>query len=198
MAKAKKNKRKMTAWIFGGVALLCAAFGLGMLLLNSYGKTDRAQKAQAIVVLGANVQPGGKCGPSLHARTEHAVALYHKKLAPLIIFTGGLGENAPAESVAASQLAHKLGVPTNAMLREETSTSTWENIGNASALCKARGISRVIVVSDGYHLWRARRNFAAHEIEAFPSPCSREYSGAQTWMTAREVLSVTRDLLFWR
>lgn len=194
---AKKLRRKTGAWLAGG-ALLLSAFGLAMFTLDRYGRTDRAQNVGAIVVLGAKVQGNGTPGSSLHARTTHAIELYRRGLAPRIIFTGGVGTNAPAESVSASRLARKLGVPESAILREKTSTDTWENIGNAAALCKAHDISRVIVVSDGYHLWRARRNFAAHGIEAFPSPCAREYSPVTFWMTAREVLSVTRDLLFLR
>ena len=193
----KKRRARITIFAICG-ALFLGAFGGAMFLLDRYGKVDRAQNAGAIVVLGSKVQENGTPGPSLRARTLHAVELYRRGLAPHIIFTGGVGTNAPAESVSASRLARKLGVPQSAIWREETSTDTWENIGNAAALCKAGGISRVVVVSDGYHLWRARRNFAAHGIAAFPSPCAREYSRSTFWMTAREVLSVTRDLLFLR
>jgi uncharacterized SAM-binding protein YcdF (DUF218 family) len=138
---AKKSQRRVGVWIWRGGALLCSAFGLVMFLLDGYGKTDRVQRAQAIVVLGARVQENGKPGSSLRARTEHAVALYRQGLAPLIIFTGGLGQNAPAESVAAAQFAQKMGVPPAAMVREETSKTTWQNIGNASEICRARGIA---------------------------------------------------------
>ena len=197
-AMPKKKRRARIAIFAICGALFCGGFGLAMFLLDRYGKVDRAQNAGAIVVLGAKVQANGTPGPSLRARTTHAVELYRRGLAPKIIFTGGVGTNAPAESVSAARLARKLGVPESAILREEASTDTWENIGNAATLCKPRGVTRVIVVSDGYHLWRARRNFAAHGIEAFPSPCAREYSPVTFWMTAREVLSVTRDLLFLR
>lgn len=170
-------------------------FGGLMLFLDCYGQRDRAGPAPVIVVLGAAVNAGGVPGPSLRARTLHAVALYRRGVAPYLLFTGGVGTFAPAESQAAALLARRHGVPQSAILREDTSTSTWENIEQATRICRAHGWSRVVVVSDAYHLWRARRNFAAMGIEALPSPCERAAPLLRLRMTAREVLSVTRDFL---
>jgi uncharacterized SAM-binding protein YcdF (DUF218 family) len=174
------------------------AFGLTMLLLDRYGQTDRARAAGAIVVLGAGVNAYGLPGPSLRARTLHAVELYKRGLAPKIIFTGGVGHNPPAESHVAAALAVRRGVPQSATLTEETSTTTWQNVGNAVALCRKHGIRDVIVVSDPYHLWRARRNFAAHGITAYPSPTRNRETWLRVLMTARETFSVARDVLFLR
>ena len=175
-------------------ALLPAA----MFLLDRYGQIDRARSAGAIVVLGAGVNIHGLPGPSLRARTLHAVDLYWRGLAPKIIFTGGVGANPPAESVVAAALAMQHGVPQSALFTEETSTTTWENVCNAAAICHAQRIGEVIVVSEPYHLWRAARNFAAQGIRAYPSPAPNRATKLRIHMTAREVLSVARDLLFLR
>lgn len=168
-------------------------FGLAMLFLDRYGQTDRARRAGAIVVLGAAVNSYGLPGPSLRARTLHAVELYHRGLAPVIVFTGGVGTNPPAESRVAAALAMRRGVPRSAIFLEETSTSTWENIGNTAQICRELGAQSVVVVSDPYHLWRAQRNFGAHGIKAYPSPTSNRETWLRVLMTAREVLSVSRD-----
>jgi uncharacterized SAM-binding protein YcdF (DUF218 family) len=168
-------------------------FGLVLLLLDRYGQTDRAHRAGAIVVLGAAVNAYGLPGASLRARTLHAVDLYHRGLAPVIIFTGGVGKNPPAESQVAAALAMRRGVPSSAIFLEETSTSTWENIGNTAQICRELGAQSVVVVSDPYHLWRAQRNFAAHGIAAYPSPTSNRETWLRVLMTAREVLSLSRD-----
>ncbi len=179
--------------------LVPCLFGGMMLFLDSYGQRDQASGARngasAIVVLGAAVNAGGVPGVNLRARTLHGIALYKRGVAPFLIFTGGVGTFAPAESQAAALLARRHGVPSGAILLEETSTSTWENIGQAARICRARGWTRVIVVSDPYHLWRARRNFKSVGIEAWPSPCANPPPLARFRMAAREVLSVTRDFL---
>jgi uncharacterized SAM-binding protein YcdF (DUF218 family) len=170
-------------------------FALAMLLLDRYGQTDRARRAGAIVVLGAAVNAYGLPGPSLRARTLHAVQLYRRDLAPVIIFTGGVGKNPPAESRVAAALAMRRGVPRSAIFSEETSTNTWQNIGNTAEICRDLGVKDVIVVSDPYHLWRAQRNFAAHGIKAYPSPTSNRETWLRVLMTAREVISLSRDFL---
>lgn len=178
------------------VLVLIAALlpGLAMLVIDRYGQTDRARRAGAIVVLGAAVNTYGLPGPSLRARTLHAVELYRRGLAPVIIFTGGVGKNPPAESQVAAALAMRRGVPRSAIFTEETSTSTWQNISNTARICRNLGVDSVIVVSDPYHLWRAQRNFAAHSIKAYPSPTGNRETWLRVLMTAREVLSVSRDM----
>jgi uncharacterized SAM-binding protein YcdF (DUF218 family) len=179
-------------------ASLLAVVGYGglMAFLDAYGQRDRAQPAQAIVVLGARVTAGGAPGLSLHARTLHAVKLYRWGLAPKIICTGGLGTYSLTEAKAAALLAMRHGVPVSDILLEDESASTWENVRNTARICRAHGWHRLIVVSDPYHLWRVRRNFRAMGLEAFPSPARQREPWPRFWMTAREALLVARDTVF--
>ena len=166
-----------------------------MLFLDAYGQYDRTQPAQAIVVLGARVDENGLPGTSLRARTLHAVQLYHQGLAPKIICTGGVGTNPPAEAKAAALLALRHGVPAADVLLEDESTSTWENVSNTARICRAHGWTKVIVVSDPYHLWRARRNFETMGLMAYPSPTLNRQPLLRLHMTAREAILVLRDLV---
>ncbi|NIV30768.1 MAG: YdcF family protein, partial [Anaerolineae bacterium] len=58
------------------------------LRINLTGARDRAQPADAIVILGARVQPNGQPGPDLAERTRHGVRLFQRGLAPYLICTG--------------------------------------------------------------------------------------------------------------
>ena len=195
------KKQSSTRWRRGlaaagaGLLGLACAFGALMTHLDSYGQTDRAQPAQAIVVLGSRVTAQGVAGNSLRRRALHAVSLYRRGFAPFVICTGGVGDNAPSEAQSAARLIHNQGVPDDAILLEDQSHSTWENVANTTAICRARGWSEVIVVSEPYHLWRAQRNFAAFGIRAFPSPAQNPQPRSRLLMTARECLSVARDFL---
>ena len=53
---------------------------------------DEAQRADAIVVLGA-AQYNGRPSPVLKARLDHALELYRGGLAPAIITTGSYGQD---------------------------------------------------------------------------------------------------------
>ena len=173
----------------GGLTL----FGALMAFLDSYGQTDRAQSSDAIVVLGSRVKADGQASNSLRRRATKAASLYRQGIAPFIVCTGAVGDNAPSEAQSAAQVLRSLGVPQSAILLEERSHSTWQNIVNATAICRARNWTQVVVVSEPYHLWRAQRNFRDCGIRAFPSPAENPQPRSRLWMAARECLSVTRD-----
>ena len=181
--------------------LLLGVLGWGG-FLDIYGQTDQASPSPVIVVLGSRVLANGEPDDSLRARTRHAVELYQRGFAPLLLTTGGLdAENhaPPTEADAAARLAMHLGVPEAAILEESASTNTWENARNAARICRAHGWTRVIIVSDPYHLWRAHRDFTRAGLTAYPRPardCARNRDPAQRALwTLREMAAILRDVV---
>jgi uncharacterized SAM-binding protein YcdF (DUF218 family) len=144
---------------------------LGLSLLDAYGLQDQARPADAIVILGSMVYPGALPGPALMRRTQHAVALFNQGLAPAIICSGGKGSNeSDTEAAVACRLAAALGVPPAALLLETHARSTEENALDTAALMAAHGWRTAVVVSDGYHLYRADVLFQRAGLIPFPSP----------------------------
>lgn len=184
-------------WSVSLAGLLCV---LGTALaLDIYGSSEHAKPADVIIVLGARVLPGGVAGDSLSARTRKGADLFRRGFAKHMIFTGGVGDYGPAESVVAERMAHDLGVPSTATHTEQRSTSTRENIRYAITLCRENGWRTAIVVSDPYHLWRARYFLRCEGMTVYPSPAldcirHRNLSMRITW-TLRETLLVYRELL---
>src|SRR6185503_13743198 len=74
--------------------LTCGVFGLAW-RVDRFGQRERAAPADALVVLGARVMPGGVPSGALLARVEKAVELYQRGLAPRLVFSGGIGVHAP-------------------------------------------------------------------------------------------------------
>lgn len=107
----------------------------------------------AILILGAAVWRDGP-SPTLRRRTLHGAALFHAGRGAIVIPCGGLGRFPPSEAEAMSAILQDAGVPTKAILLEDTSTNTVENIRNAIPLLQ--GETDVLIVSDAYHLPRAR------------------------------------------
>src|SRR6202046_2262623 len=56
--------------------------------INQVAAEDQAQSADAIAVFGA-AEYSGRPSPVYHARLDHAVSLYDRQIAPLIITFGG-------------------------------------------------------------------------------------------------------------
>lgn len=110
----------------------------------------------AILVLGAAVKPGGVASSALERRALHAARLWHAGRATLIVPCGGTGRHPPAEAEVMQRLLVDAGIPDRAILPEAHSSSTAENIRFALPLLAARGVGHVLIVSDAWHLPRAR------------------------------------------
>lgn len=134
-------------------------WALAALLLDRYGKRREAscERWEAIVVAGCHVLPDGSPTVALKRRTELAVELWKEGIAPRIVLTGGVGKNGPSEAAVAAEVALGLGVPSEALILEERSTSTEENARFARDALGSSG--PVIVVSDTYHVLRCERVF---------------------------------------
>ena len=91
MSSRSKIRRFCLSAAMLAVAALAVYFGVVYYDVWRQARTDEAQKADAIVVLGA-AQYWGRPSPVLRARLDHALDLYQQGLAPSIITTGGLGE----------------------------------------------------------------------------------------------------------
>ncbi len=165
--------------------LTCGLFGLAW-RVDRFGQRERAVPADVLVVLGARVLPGGVPSGSLQARVEKAVELYQRGLAPRLIFSGGIGVNPPSEAQVMRALAVRLGVPPEACILEEQSHSTEQNARYSAELLRSLGTRRVVVVSDPYHLLRARQYFRLQGFEVATSPAL---------LTERNLSAV--DRLYW-
>jgi uncharacterized SAM-binding protein YcdF (DUF218 family) len=147
---------RLGAGLCWGLALWLAA----AVALELYGASRPIpDDAAAVVVAGASVHAGGRPSPALFARTSRAVQVFRHTDARTLAFTGGLGDEPPAEAEVAERIAIAQGVPRDVMLREERSTSTEEN---ASELFEMLGDVHVVVVTDRYHVLRCERVFGRY------------------------------------
>ena len=107
---------------------------------------------------------------ALQARVEKAVELYRGASHPGSSSPGGVGDNPPSEAQVMRSLAVRLGVPSEACVLEEQSHSTEQNTRYSAELLRSLGAKRVVVVSDPYHLLRARQYFRLQGFEVATSP----------------------------
>lgn len=107
------------------------------------------------IVLGARVRPDGAPTQSLARRTAHAIALYQAGQVRALIVSGdgGLGVS---QAVVMARLCHTAGIPAADVVIEPKARSTEDNIRFALPHLAQFGTRRVILISDAYHLPRAR------------------------------------------
>lgn len=166
LADRKRRIMKRLLIVFAGV-VTAGVFGLAF-VVDRFGQREQSVRGDAIIVLGARVLPGGVPSGALRARVEKAVALYNAGVAARLIFSGGPGDNGPTEAKVMRGLAVRLGVPESACLLEEESHSTDDNARFALKLVAPD--AKLIVVSDPYHLLRARQVFRKYGREVMVAP----------------------------
>lgn len=150
---------------------------------------DDARPAQAIVVLGA-AQFNGVPSPILKARLDHAYDLYQRKLAPVIVVTGGKqpGDVYTEATSSADYLIGK-GVPDEDILREVSGTNSWESLAAASRFLKERDIRTVLMVSDAFHSYRI--DAIAEELGLDPHPSPTRTSPITGFSVTRQLVRET-------
>ncbi|WP_157076180.1 YdcF family protein [Alicyclobacillus kakegawensis] len=125
--------------------------------INSYGRSIKPVKSDAIIVLGAAVMRNDQPSPVLQERLDSALTLYHEHYAPVFILTGGQGEGEPiAEAEASQRYLESKGVPSAAMYLDNRSKNTWENLFDAKQIMQKQGMHTAIIVTDFYHQERAQ------------------------------------------
>ena len=155
-AKAKRAlaiARRVLTVIVVAMFVLWASSAAAVLVWSS---RDEAQPAQVIVVLGA-AQYAGKPSPVLRARLDHALDLWDRHLASLLILTGGTGAgDTTSEAAVGRNYARKHGVPDSAILVENEGRTTSESMRAVAGMLEVRGLQTALLVSDPFHMLRLR------------------------------------------
>jgi uncharacterized SAM-binding protein YcdF (DUF218 family) len=138
--------------------------------IERQAEKDEAQPADVILVLGA-AEYRGRPSPVLRARLDHAWELFQRGLAPRVMTTGGAGGDPvfTEGGVGRSYLMAK-GVPPEAIVVETEGESTVHSIALAGEIMQRMELTSVIVVSDGYHVFRVKEMLEARGLEVYASP----------------------------
>lgn len=127
------------------------------------------------LILGAAVWADGP-SPTLVRRTRKGADLFLSGQVDQIVVSGGLGKHPPSEAEAMAALLLAWGIPELAIVLEDRSANTGENIRFAKTLIPGRN---VIIVTDWYHGPRARLIARREGLKAQVAMVS--FKGAKVW-----------------
>ncbi len=163
-----KNKFKIILAVL--LVILVIGWLVLVVLIYRQSAVDEAGSANAIVVLGA-AQWGGAPSPIYKARLEQALSLYILYYAPHFILTGGIGEgeNISEAAVGRSYLIAK-GIPKEVIFIEEAGRTTWQSLNEAKKIIEEKNFKDIILVSDGFHMFRLKKMARDLGIQALVSP----------------------------
>ena len=169
------------------------------LLIFLYGEQLREplpsmNSADAIIVLGGGTYRNGRPNNAQLRRVRHAVILYKGGIAPYILCTGALDRPDYAKSEAQSCVdeATAQGVPMSAILREDLSTNTEQNLIEAKIVLTDHQLTTAVIVSDSFHLFRTERLVAHYGLFVTAYSPAQATQGALSFKEA--VLSSYREV----
>ena len=179
------------------IAVLATVVALGFLLYTSTeimreAGVDEERPVDAIVVFGA-AEYVGRPSPVYRARLDHAYNLFERGLAPVIITTGGAGGDPHfSEGQVGRDYLESRGVPDGNLIAETQGGDTDESAKRVAVIMRANDMHSCLLVSDAYHLFRAKQMMQAQGITVYisPRPGSIPKTAGERFMAAlRESLS---------
>ncbi len=136
----------------------------GISLMTGYFLPAKAELKPADVIIGLGFGPAknkkGEPRDELKRRVDKAVEVYKQGLAPYIIFTG-TDTGAGVEAEVMKELAVMQGVPPDKIITETKATDTITNAKYSVTIMRSRNWTKCILVSNPYHLRRAKMLFEA-------------------------------------
>jgi len=139
---------------------------------------DKPRRAEAIVVLSGGWENAERLGKSTLERYKYGIKLFQDGYAPLLIFSGGNLDDRPAEADQMAEMALSNGFSYQAIISENSSATTWENVLFTKKILKEKRINRIILVTSPYHMRRSKTMFEAKgvNVTALPVPNSELYT----------------------
>lgn len=192
---------RLVRWIVKGLVLLGVLAVVYVVANHLYVRAlsddDQARPSDAIVVLGA-AQYDGAPSPVLQARLDHAADLYEQGYAPLVVVTGGKQEgDRVTQALAGFTYLRDRGIPESSILLEVDGTSTYEELAATSRILRERGLSSVLMVSDGYHSARLLAIAGEVGLDGAVSPTDTPFGSSELWRETA-AMSIGRLLGFRR
>lgn len=199
MHHSANSRRRLWRAAAGASVLLALATAILLTVLvleiDAQASREEAQPADVIVILGAAAYRG-RPSPVLKARLDHGLELFRRRIAPRIITTGGAGGDPHfTEGEVGRNYLVKHGVPSEAILLEAGGASTAQSTVAVAEIMRRMNLGSCVVVSDGYHIFRAKKLLEEHGLRVYGSPrparpeknlrywvlCAREAAGYLLW-----------------
>ena len=198
---ASKNTRTakgLKTVLTGLLALGFLWFIIVEVSIVSSAHTDRDPNAPYLIVLGAGVN-GTEPSLSLENRLQAAITYLNAYPEAVAIVSGGQGEGeAITEAECMRQWLTENGISPVRIIKEEKSTSTYQNLKNSFELLRENGgdpAGRVAIVSSEYHLYRAKYMARALGADALGVAARTTYPILMLNYFIREAFAVTAQLI---
>lgn len=196
----KQRLFKKIGFILFALMAICIIIVLGVNLFVKKSVEDhiitveeaaKLKDVNAIIILGAGVW-SGEPSPMLNDRLLQGIELYQLKAAPKLLMSGDHGQVDYDEVNVMKRFAINAGIDSEDIFMDHAGFSTYESMYRAKEIF---GANKVIIVTQGYHLYRALYIAKNLGIEAYGVASDpQEYNG-QRKRELREIIARNKDFV---
>jgi uncharacterized SAM-binding protein YcdF (DUF218 family) len=176
----RKTQRRVFCRLLGGIVIAIAFLSFADRGLAAFLPPDPGTPVDAIVLLGRGTDWRS-------SRVEMSVKLWKNKRAPLI-FASGI-----TDTPKMLGMLEEREVPANSRDGENCSLNTPENALFTAAILKARGIEKIILITDSSHLQRSLLDFQSQNFQQI-IPIACPFPHTMSWSDQR--ILIAREYFF--
>lgn len=196
--------------VFAAIYLYFECMVIGIIIAHAIAASyEPLPDKDYLIVLGCSIRSDGTVSPLLRDRLDRALAFRERQLREtgkdlIFVTSGGQGsDEVISESEAMKRYLMEKGIPEDRILKEDLSTSTFENMKFSKARIEERSVAANVAFSTtNYHVFRsglyARRvKMRAVGIGArakwyfWPNALVREFIGLLTAHRGKQALIIT-------
>jgi vancomycin permeability regulator SanA len=156
---------------------------------HRYRIGDNVPSAPVALVLGAGVNPDGTASVFLSHRLSVAAQLYRDGKVRALVMSGDNSRQDYDEVTVMADLAVGLGVPRSAIVTDHAGFDTYSSCYRARSVW---GVSRMVVVTQPYHLARAVGVCRALGIDAVGVQTLQVNNSVTWWGWLREIPAMNK------
>jgi vancomycin permeability regulator SanA len=183
----------------------CLLVGVAALSMNLYviksvdenilsvEDASKLENVDCVIVLGCGINSNGTPSDMLRDRLNFAIELYKNGGAPKLLMSGDHGRVGYNEVGVMKQYAIDKGVPSEDIFMDHAGFSTYETMYRANEIFEA---SKVIVVTQEYHLYRGMYNAEKMGMETYGVASDVYWYQNKAYREIREAIARCKDFLW--
>ena len=137
---------------------------------------EKSLNGDVIVVLGGGVYNNGRLKASSYKRLITGFILHRKTGLPIIL-SGGASINVIPEAKIMKKLLESFGVKKELIYADLKSRDTYENAKYVKKICEKLNCKKIILVTSGFHMFRAKKTFESFGLKVIPYPTDLKFEG---------------------
>ena len=188
------KRRRIKIYVLLTLSVAAAALFLGTGALVTAGLRDHIGKADVALVLGSKVDIDGTPSPRLRARLDKTPELYKAGYFPAVIASGGLGKEGYDEASVMRDYLVSHGIPKDRVIVDSEGATTFMSARNTRDIARQRNFGSVFVISQYFHIPRARLALERFGIATVYSAHARFFELRDLYSSPRELFGYLRYL----